>query len=92
MSPNSYFYQLSVYFISCLMLRGFSLLNLSSKWTSNVQELLTLLKSVGTGSTLFSLKHCIQVSSSSPLSHFQSLLKSSDSEQLDKFLEVLVEF
>ena len=50
---------------------GFDLLNFSSKWTSNVQELLTLLGSEGTGSTLFSLNHCVQVSSSSSLSHFQ---------------------
>ena len=58
MSPNSNFHQLLVYFISSLMLQkfsssfsGFPLFNSSSKWTSHVQELLTLRGSVGTGST-----------------------------------------
>ena len=50
---------------------GFALFNSSSKWTFNVQELLTLRGSVGTGSTWFSLNRCIQVSSSSSLSHFK---------------------
>ena len=79
MSPNSNFHQLSVYIssaVSCYRnlhqgFSGFALFNSSSKWTFNVQELLTLRGSVGTGSTWFSLNRCVQVSSSSSLSHFQ---------------------
>jgi len=79
MSPNSNFHQLSVYIspaVSCCRIlhqgfSGFALFNSSSKWTFNVQELLTLRGSVGTGSTWFSLNRCVQVSSSSSLSHFQ---------------------
>ena len=100
MSPNSNFCQLSVYISSavscCRNLQGFSgfaLFNLSSKCTFNVQELLTLRGSVRTSSTWFSLNRCVQVSSSSSLSHFQVwCFKSSDLERLDKFSEVLVEF
>ena len=58
MSPNSNFHQLSVYIssaVSCYRnlhqgFSGFALFNSSLKWTFNVQ-LLTLLGSVGTGST-----------------------------------------
>ena len=92
MSPNSNFCQLSVYISSavscCRNLQGFSgfaLFNLSSKCTFNVQELLTLRGSVRTSSTWFSLNRCVQVSSSSSLSHFQVWC-------LRVWTEVLVEF